>query len=250
MTLSDPADGAGPSRRTLETLATSCALALENLRLVEKARQGGVAEERARLAREIHDTLAQGFVSVLTQLEAAEGALSRPPSEVAERVRRAKEMARFSLGEARRSVQALRPVALDAAPLPDAVERVVRRWSDDTGIDASVEIAGAPVPLPPGVEVTLLRAAQEALANVGRHAGARSVKVSLSFRDDAAVLVVRDDGRGFDPRATGAPGGGFGLEALRQRAREAGGSLEVESRVGTGTTMTVRLPVQTVAAGR
>ncbi len=243
-----PAAGAPPGRRTLETLAASCALALENLHLVERAREGGVAEERARLAREIHDTLAQGFVSVLTQLEAADEALAEAPPEVVERVRRAEEIARANLDEARRSVRALRPVALESAPLPEAIERVVRRWSEDSRLDASVAVSGAPVALPSGTEVTLLRAVQEALANVSRHADARSVAVSLSFLHDAVAVAVRDDGRGFEPPAVAASGdGGFGLEGLRQRAEDAGGCIDVDSRPGVGTTLTVRLPLTPVA---
>lgn len=232
------------SRRTLETLAASCGLALANFALVEQARQTGVAEERARLAREIHDTLAQGFVSVLTQLEAAADPLSGAPAEAVERVRRAASIARSSLGEARRSVQALRPEALEAAPLSDAIGRVVARWSDDAGVGASVTLTGRAVALPAGTEVTLLRATQEALANVARHAAATSVSVTLSYLGDAVVLDVHDDGRGFDPRAPrNGSGGGFGLEALRQRVAAAGGYFGLESEPGGGTTVTVHIPV-------
>ncbi|HEX2047282.1 MAG TPA: sensor histidine kinase [Acidimicrobiales bacterium] len=240
---------AGPAlsdapRRTLETLATSCGLALANFALVEQARHTGVLEERARLAREIHDTLAQGFVSVLTQLEAAASALSRAPGEVVERVERAHDIARASLGEARRSVEALRPAALEAAPLPEALERVVGRWSEDAEVAAQVTVTGEPVPLPPGAEVTLLRATQEALANVARHAKASSVTVTLSFLGDDVVLDVHDDGRGFDPAAPRERSdGGFGLEALRQRVGASGGFFGLESELGQGTTLTVHLPV-------
>lgn len=232
------------SRRTLETLATSCGLALANLALVDQARQAGVAEERARLAREIHDTLAQGFVSVLTQLEAAADALSGAPPEAVERVQRAGSIARFSLGEARRSVQALRPEVLEAAPLPDAIGRVVARWSDDAGVGAAVTLTGRAVALSPATEVTLLRATQEALANVARHAAASSVSVTLSYLGDAVVLDVHDDGRGFHPLAPpNGSGGGFGLEALRQRVDAAGGYFGLESEPGGGTTVTVHIPV-------
>lgn len=243
-------DASGPtplgasSRRTLETLATSCGLALANFRLVEQARERGVSEERARLAREIHDTLAQGFVSVLTQLEAASEPLSRSPEEVVQRVERASRIARASLGEARRSMQALRPGALEAAPLPEAIERVVARWSDDVMVAAQVTTTGRPISLPPATEVTLLRATQEALANVARHANAASVSVTLSFLGDAVVLDVHDDGRGFDPTvAGGGANGGFGLEALRQRVDTTGGFFGLESEPGGGTTVTVHIPV-------
>ena len=232
------------SRRTLETLATSCGLALANFALVDQARQTGVAEERARLAREIHDTLAQGFVSALTQLEAAADPLSGAPAEAVERVQRAASIARSSLGEARRSVQALRPEALEAAPLSDAIGRIVARWSDDAGVGAGVTLTGRAVALPAGTEVTLLRATQEALANIARHAAATSVSVTLSYLGDAVVLDVHDDGRGFDPLAPrNGSGGGFGLEALRQRVDAAGGYFGLESEPGGGTTVTVHIPV-------
>ena len=234
------------SRRTLETLVISCGLALANFALVDQARQAGVADERARLAREIHDTLAQGFVSVLTQLEAAADPLSGAPAGAVERVRRAAAIARSSLGEARRSVQALRPEALEAAPLSAAIGRVVARWSDDAGVDAGVTLTGRAVALPPATEVTLLRATQEALANVARHAAATSVSVTLSYLGDAVVLDVHDDGSGFDRLAPrNGSGGGFGLEALRQRVDAAGGYFGLESEPGGGTTVTVHIPLPT-----
>ncbi len=229
--------------------------------LVEAARTTGVAEERARLAREIHDTLAQGFVSVLTQLEAVDdGSSSGMPDQVAERLSRARSIARSSLGEARRSVQALRPVELEAAPLPEAVERVARRWSFDSGVATAVTITGAVVALPPATEVTLLRAVQETLANVARHAQAASVNVTLSFLDDPGpggspaggevVLDVHDDGRGFCPSPQdGDDGSGFGLVALRQRVVTAGGAVGIESEAGAGTTVTVRLPLAGIPSG-
>ena len=237
------------ARRMLETLAISCGLALANLRLVEAARLSGAAEERGRLAREIHDTLAQGFVSVLTQLEAVDAAGPAISDEMAARLARARSIARSSLGEARRSVAALRPVALDGAALPEAVERVVRRWSEHTGVAASVAVTGSPVPLEAPTEVTLLRAVQEALANVACHAGAGTVVVTLSFVGDAVVLDVADDGRGFDAgtlagsHEVNRSGGGFGLEALRQRAVAVGGGVGLETAPGVGTTVTVRIPL-------
>ncbi len=241
---SGTSDLSAGSRQTLEALATSCGLALANLRLVEQARESGVEHERARLAREIHDTLAQGFVSVLTQLEAAHEPLSRAPAEVVERVQRASAIARASLGEARRSVHALRPAALEAASLSEAIERVVARWSDEAAVGASVTLTGTAAPLAPSNEVTLLRATQEALANVARHARATTVTVTLSFLGDAVVLDVHDDGQGFDadgPR--NGSGGGFGLEALRQRVAASGGYFGLESEPGRGTTVTVHIPL-------
>ena len=239
-----PSDLSHAGRRTLETLAVSCGLALANFELVERARCTGMAEERARLAREIHDTLAQGFVSVLTQLEAAGQSLTGGPPEAVERVRRASDIARSSLAEARRSVQALRPGALESAPLHEAIERVVARWSADAAVTTEVTVTGTATPLPPNTEVTLLRAAQEALANVARHSNATSVAVTLSYLGDAVVVDVHDDGCGFDVDAPrNGSGGGFGLQALRERVDALGGYFGLESEVGKGTTVTVHIPV-------
>ena len=157
---------------------------------------------------------------------------------------RAARIARASLAEARRSVQALRPVALDTATLPEAIERVVTRWSADSGVGARVTLTGGGMALPAGTEVTLLRATQEALANVARHANATSVTVTLSFLGDAVVLDVHDDGSGFDPHAPrNGSTGGFGLQAVHQRLHASGGFFGLESEPGRGTTLTVHIPI-------
>jgi signal transduction histidine kinase len=215
------------------------------LHLAEESQARGATEsERARLAREIHDTLAQGFTGIITQLQAAEQAAD----DTARRrhTDAALTLARDGLAEARRSVQALRPGPLAESPLPDALANVTRVWSARTGIPATVTTSGATRPFTIDTEVALLRTAQEALANVERHAAA--TRVTLTLQTDAASirLEVRDDGRGFEPvdglQRPPDDVGGYGLIAMRERLAAAAGDLVVESRPGHGTV--VRAEVQ------
>jgi signal transduction histidine kinase len=218
--------------------------------LLVQAREAGASDERQRLAREIHDTLAQGLTGIITQLEAAQQ--SRNGSERERRITDAKGLARDSLAEARRSVQALRPQALEDSRLPEALAGEVARWSGTSGVAAEVETTGEVRLLHPEVEVTLLRVAQEALANVAKHARASRVWVTLSYMGDVVTLDVRDDGAGFAPGAVGggAGGGGFGLIAMRQRVQRLAGQLEVESEPGAGTAISASVPAIPLAAGQ
>jgi signal transduction histidine kinase len=208
--------------------------------LAQAEHQAGVLAERQRLAREIHDTLAQDFTSIVLHLEAADAALPDESGPVRTHVARAREAARAGLAEARRLVLALRPEPLEGASLPDALRRVAARWAEETGIPAAVAVTGEPAPLHPEAEVTLLRAAQEALTNVRKHAQARQVSVTLSYMGDQVALDVQDDGVGF---AASAPTEGFGLAAMRQRVEQLGGTAVVESASGHGTTVAVTLPL-------
>jgi signal transduction histidine kinase len=218
------------------------ALAATRAELADTARHAGILAERERLARELHDTIAQGFTSVVTQLESAEQALSDRPADAREHLEKARRTARDSLDEVRRSVRALRPELLEAASLSSALQRVVQQWSDDTGVRSELRSTGEPVPLHPEVETALLRTAQESLANVARHARASRVIVSLSYLGDTVTLDVDDDGQGFDGRSHPGPDGGFGLIGMRERIEAAGGELTVESRRGEGTTIAVSVP--------
>ena len=206
--------------------------------LVAQARQAGVQDERTRMAREIHDTIAQGLTGIVTQLEAADAAASE--ADVRDRLRIARGLARESLTEARRSVDALRPEPLERAQLPEALADLVDRWSETTGVRVRRETTGATRPLLPDVEVALFRVAQEALANVAKHAEATTVGITLSYMDDVVVLDVRDDGRGFDLPDRGA--GGFGLTAMEQRVHRVSGTLTVESAPGEGTALSASVP--------
>ena len=234
------------ARRAYLTVTAPVALALENLRLVEQARRAGLIGERQRLAHEIHDTLAQGFTSIVMNLEAADAILPAGDSPQAHwHLDQARLTARESLAEARRLVWALRPKLLEEAPLPEALARLAERWSEGSGIPAHTAVTGAPRPLPPEVEATLFRVAQEALNNVGKHARARQTALTLSYMNDYVTLDVRDDGAGFDPDNAGGStdGSGFGLGAMRERIERLDGTLSIESAPGEGTTLAVGLPV-------
>ena len=203
--------------------------------LVASARDAGVRDERERLAREIHDTLAQGLAGIVAQLQAARTASATGRER---HLDTAAELARSTLVEARRSVQALRPEPLEGARLPDALADVAARWAEVSGVPAAVTTTGTPRQLHPEVEIALLRTGQEALANVGKHASASRVGVTLSYMEDVVTLDVRDDGIGFDlaglPEAV-ADGSGFGLTGMRQRVGRVAGRLEIESAPGEGT---------------
>ena len=209
--------------------------------LAAAEREAAVAEERARLAREIHDTLAQGFASVVTHLEAADACLDADAERARRDVRAAEEVARASLADARTLVWALRPETIATAGLPAAIERVAAAAGAAGGPEVEVTISGQPRALHPEVEVTLLRAAQEALANARRHAAASHVAVTLTYFADEVSLDVADDGRGFDPAAAGRSGG-MGLLGMRERVEGLGGRLAIESAPGEGTAVAVTLP--------
>ena len=214
-------------------------------------RAAGVAEERTRLAREIHDTLAQGFASIATHLEAADASLAAgragDSGQAREDVRTALDVCRSGLAEARTLVWALRPDALAIAGLGAAIRRIAASAAGSGEPVVDVEVSGPVRQLHPDVEVTLLRAAQEALANVRRHAGASTVTVTLTYFADQVSLDVTDDGRGFDP-TLGRRSGGMGLAGMRERAERLGGSLAIESEPGAGTAVAVTLPAIEVGA--
>ncbi|MCO6450630.1 MAG: sensor histidine kinase [Caldilineales bacterium] len=211
--------------------------------LAASERREGILAERQRLAHEIHDTLAQGFTSIVMHLEAAEQAIGQDDQIVQRHVDLARRTARISLDQARRVVQDLRPRALEQATLAEAIERTAGEWTEQSGIETQVTVTGAGRPLHPAIEVTLLRAVQEALSNVRKHAQATRVNITLSYMDDVVVLDVQDDGVGLQPNST--PGeGGYGLTAMRERVEQMHGSLLVESRPHEGTTLVIEIPIQ------
>ena len=211
--------------------------------LVTQAREAGVLDERARMAREIHDTIAHGLTGIVTQLEAAEQAEDRPEARQ-RHVANAIRLARESLSEARRSVEASRPEVLEGASLEEALADVAKRWSDLSGVPVDVTTTGEPMPLHPEIEIALLRTAQEALANVAKHATASRALLTLSYMGDEVTLDVRDDGVGFDVPAEASPGrsAGFGLTAMRQRVTRVACTLAIESEPGGGTAISARVP--------
>ncbi|MFD6435652.1 sensor histidine kinase [Streptomyces venezuelae] len=206
----------------------------------------GVLAERERLAREIHDTLAQGLSSIQLLLRAAERALPTAPDNAARYVDQARQAAVDNLAEARRFVVALAPPGLEGTTLAGALERLCATTGTRHRITTDFHRVGEPVPLPTAHEVALLRIAQSALANTVRHADARSAAVTLHYLGDHVALDVVDDGQGFDPDRLPAPdpeAGGFGLAAMRSRAHGLGGTLTIESAPGDGTALAVRLPL-------
>jgi signal transduction histidine kinase len=242
------------NRRLKATLAENAGLQRQ---LLVQAREAGILDERQRMAREIHDTLAQGLTGIIAQLQAAEHAADEP-AQWRRHFAAATGLARDSLSEARRSVDALRPEPLEASPLAEALAGVAARWSALHGIPAWVTTTGTARPVAPDAEAALLRTAQEALANVAKHARATRVGVTLSYLEDEVALDVRDDGKGFPgvPGPDGVPGlddagsrgspaagpGGFGLVAMRQRIEGLAGTLQVESEPGAGTGISARIP--------
>jgi signal transduction histidine kinase len=217
--------------------------------LISQAREAGVMDERHRMAREIHDTIAQGLAGIITQLQAADQVREHGGADLAHRrhLDNAARLARGALTDARRAVRALRPEPLEHSGLPAALTDVVRNWRELHGTSAELTVTGEAVALHPEVEITLLRTAQEALSNAAKHAGASRVGLTLSFMEDVVTLDVRDDGTGFDPGALpeageAASGGGFGLTAMRQRVRRLGGRLEIESEPGAGTALSATVP--------
>ncbi|MET9683593.1 sensor histidine kinase [Streptomyces coeruleorubidus] len=211
--------------------------------LLVQAREAGVADERRRLAAEIHDTIAQGLTGIIAQLQVVANA---PDLAVARtHLERASDLARHSLGEARRSVHNLAPVALADDGLPQALKKTVAEWGERTEVRAEFTVTGTAEQLHEEVAATLLRIVQEALSNTARHAAAGRVGVTLSFLGDEVILDIRDDGRGFDPLAVPqrTSTGGFGLDGMRARAERIAGSLTVESEPGQGTAVSARVPL-------
>ena len=222
--------------------------------LARAEREAGTLEERQRLAGEIHDTLAQGFTSIILHLESAGLAFDTDLSKARMHVERALKASRDNLAEARRVLWALKPDILEREHLGATVERAARKWTDAFGVRAEVAVTGNACLLPADVEIALLRTVQEALENVRKHADAGRVSVTLSFVDDEVIIDVQDDGRGFaangsQEKRDGEFSDGYGLLSMRRRVQNLGGKLIVESAPGEGTTLMVAIPVQSQAQG-
>ncbi|MEV6969640.1 sensor histidine kinase [Hamadaea sp. NPDC051192] len=225
-------------KQSEERLALIGELEASRAEVARLSRLAGVAEERSRLAGEIHDTLAQGFTSIITLLQAAGPELDRDPARAREHVDLAVRTARDNLAESRALIAALAPVALHSASLDQAIRRQADRLAEETGVAVAYAVSGDPAPLPTACEVVLLRAAQEALTNVRRHASATSVAVTLAYTAERVTLTVRDDGRGFDPAGART---GFGLDGMIGRAAQIDGLLTVDSAPGRGCTLTLEV---------
>ncbi|MEV0616688.1 sensor histidine kinase [Nonomuraea sp. NPDC050404] len=223
----------------------------ERARLIEELRrsqervaglshEAGISAERERLAREIHDTLAQGLTSIISLVQATESQLRDDQHQAARHLSRAGQVARESLAEARNFVAARTPPTLRGGSLTQAVRRQADGLVAETGLDVRTSVHGQEVSLPMPVNVVLLRTVQEAIANIRKHARqARTVDVAVTFLPDAVRLLVRDDGEGFDPDDVRQ---GYGLQGMRTRVAEIDGTVTVTSRPGAGTTVEVRVP--------
>lgn len=202
------------------------------------SREAGVAAERARLAAEIHDTLAQGFTSLVTLVQAAESELDSDTTKARKHLTLAARTARENLTEARALVAGLMPTALGTGSVDQAIRRQLERFAEETSVAVTYHASGNSVELPTVLEVVLLRMVQESLTNVRRHAKATAVTVSLQVKENDATLRVSDDGVGFDPAV---PADGFGLRGMRNRAAQVGGRLSIHSGEG-GTTVELEVP--------
>ncbi|MEO7374226.1 MAG: sensor histidine kinase, partial [Terrimesophilobacter sp.] len=204
--------------------------------LALRERDAGVLQERQRLAREIHDTVAQGLSSIQMLLHAVER--DGPGAASLEHVRLARETAGANLAETRRFIRELTPAALTEHSLPGALTRLAESTSRDC-LTVTSHLSGDAVELPMRLETALLRIAQAAIANVVQHASARRAEITLTYLDDWISLDVVDDGIGFDPKqVTAVPTvhrTSFGLVAMHQRVEQLGGTLTIESRPGAGT---------------
>jgi PAS domain S-box-containing protein len=222
-------------------LAHQATLAIQLTRLSAQSRQSAVMAERNRMARDIHDTLAQGFTGVIVQLEAAGEAMSQSrTARVSDHLNQAGELARESLREARRSVQALRPQALEGKQVSEALKDLIEKMTRGTTVHAEFTLQGNQQKLPPEWEANLLRIGQEVLTNVLRHARASEFNVLLVFGSREIRLNLRDDGCGFDPKRRHE---GFGLQGMSERAEGMGGQLSIESANGKGTMISIVLPL-------
>jgi signal transduction histidine kinase len=217
---------------------------LEQLRqtqaeLAVSERNAGALSERQRLSHEIHDTLAQGFIGIIMHLEAAQ---SLPVAQAQKHLQQAEEMARENLRQARYLVEGLQPLRLQNSSLPDTILATVQQWREQSKVVAHVTVTGEERPLSPDTEHTLLRATQEALANIHKHAQASEATVTLSYMGDCVMLDVQDNGVGLNGADSNWQGG-FGLTAMRERVEQLGGSLLVESEDREGVTVVVSIPV-------
>jgi two-component system NarL family sensor kinase len=234
--------------RLLSNIAGQVGIAIERARLAEDATRLARAEERTRIAREIHDTLAQGLTAIALNIEGAMHRLETRPDQARLRLERALAMARENLEEARRSVLDLRGAAgLEGKPLADALAGLARGFTSDTGVPVSVQ-ADQIEELPLRTEMELFRIAQEALTNVRKHANAGRVEIGLRSRNSTLSLSIRDDGQGLPkPGIRGAGPSKHGLVGMRERAKLLGGRLEISNRPGQGTRVVARIPFTTLA---
>jgi signal transduction histidine kinase len=206
--------------------------------VAEEQQRSAIVAERVRFARDMHDTLAQGFTGIMMQLNAAEQRLQEDSGQARSHIDKARQLANDSLEEARRSVSALRSAALSNGTLLDAIAQIGQKLTSDSSVQLETTLEGQPYSLTESCEANLLRIAQEAMTNAVRHASASSIEVRLAYLTGSVVLEVGDRGRGM----SGGESSGFGLDGMRQRAREIGGEIRILSDPGRGTRILVTVP--------
>lgn len=227
--------------RLLSTIGYQVGVAVERARLAETSTRLACMEERTRLAREIHDTLAQGLTAIGLHIEGALALVESHPARARGRLDRALETCRASLEEARRSVQELRAAPLQGKPLPEALAALARWFAAETGVRARFTTLNTFPTLPPSTEAEFFRVAQEALTNVRRHAEATEVTLTLRVVRTGLRLKIEDNGAGFD--STAVPAHCQGLLGMRERARLLGGRLRLTSRLDSGTILVLEAPL-------
>ena len=229
----------------LASIADQVGVAVENAQLYKQAEELAIAEERQRMAREIHDTLAQGLAGIKLQLDAVESALEFHREELAlERLSKARQLSSESLTEARRSVWALNSKSLEGKKLSNGLRDSIRGLTEGTGIEVNFDIFEEIPTLPSELESDLLRIAQEAVVNAVKHANTNKVLIFLRAEGDGIILKVQDDGRGFisrDDQYKKVDGSGFGLIAMQDRINRHGGNLIIESKPNKGTTIIAKV---------
>ncbi|MEJ2009756.1 MAG: GAF domain-containing protein [Acidobacteriota bacterium] len=231
-----------------QALARHVSLALQLIRLAEEGQHAALLQERNRVAREMHDTLGQSFTGILIQLEAAEDILMENPQVAGGHLKKARDLARESLAEARRSVWALRPRVLEDRDLASALRNLAQQMTVGKQIRVDFSMRGTVRPLSPETEVHLLRIGQEALTNALRHAQASRIRIELAFSRRGVQLSVQDNGQGFNVPSSSMDGG-FGQVSLRERAEQIGARITVNSEPGSGTRVVAVVPVTSSPAG-
>jgi len=222
-------------------LAQQAVVALQLAILTDNAKRAALLQERSRMARDIHDTLAQGFAGILIQMNLAENVVFRDPQEAVRHIARARELARGCQAEARRLVFALQPRSLEKRCLASALQQLVAELTSDADVQIEFSVqCDAPL-LFPEMEVELLHIGQEALTNVVKHAHATKVRIELTSDPQRVQLSIQDDGCGFDPFVA-TPTRRFGLAGMRERVRQMDGKLEIRSEPGCGTQIQVVVP--------
>jgi two-component system, NarL family, sensor kinase len=232
----------------LSAVGAQLGTAIERVRLAEQAIALAALEERNRIAREIHDTLAQGLAAIALHLEAAQALAATRPDAAPAQIDRALALARDNMEEARRSVLDLRAAPLAGRNLAEALRALGQEFAADAGIPIQVLVDPRLGRLPTALETGLYRITQEALTNIRKHAGPAAATVTLRREAGGVRLTIDDTGAGFDPAAVAAgPTGGFGLTGMRERAHLLAGRLEISSAPGHGARVEVTAPIPRTA---